>query len=361
MENNNTKLITRKSNKIVQHCATKFTYHQNQLMCLLLGKYVNLTSDECINTTIPVDELRKALNLNDCADNYIAIRKAIKNFGANGSVGFLEKDYKGDYSYTWMPFFSKIKVDKNICEFVWNEEMKPFLVHQQNNFTQYLASDYLKLSSVYSQNLYEQMKSLENYRYNYNHTLPRIEVSELRQIMQVGKKYKDFNNFKTICLQRAVDDINKKTDLFVRMNNVKKGRSVVAIEFDILRKDQKFNYEGCWMNYTEVDDIVKKRGKCKIYELAKIKKDNQKYYQMLRQGNKTDYEIVLNFIKQDIKADQFIDECTDESLPSWYDQVDETPASKESLIKALEMKEQFLQEPSEADEPVIIKEGELPF
>ena len=302
------KLVTRKSNMIVRHAVTKFNYKQNQLMCVLLGKYINLKNNECIDTEVGIDELRQILGLNDGSENYNLIKKAVTKFGENGSVGFLTFNEKGEPVYKWMPFFKEIELTKNCCKFSWNDRMKDHLVNLKNNYTQYLASDYLKLGSVYSQNLYEQMKALENYRYNYAHELPRITVKELREIMQVGTKYPSFNTFKNMCLQRAIDEINEKTDLHISINTVKKGRTVVEVEFDIMNKSKKFNYEGCWLNYDEIDDIIKKNGKSKIHELAKIKKDNNKYYQMLRQNDETDYEIILNFIKCDAdrvsKADE---------------------------------------------------------
>ena len=299
---NKDKMITRKSNQIVRHAVTKFNYKQNQLMCVLLGKYVNLKNNQCIDTEVSIDELRQILDLEDGANNYNRIKAAIEKFGENGSVGILTVNEKGNSKYIWMPFFKKIELTDNYCKFAWNDLMKENLVNLKNNYTQYLASDYLKLSSVYSQNLYEQMKSIENYRHNYSHELPKISVQDLREIMQVGKKYPAFNTFKNMCLQRAIDEINEKTDLFVRIDTVKKGRTVVEIEFDIHRKDKKFNYNGCWLSYDEIDDIIQKHAKNKIYDLAGIKKDNEKYYKLLKKGGKSDYDIILNFINQDAQG-----------------------------------------------------------
>ena len=340
------KLVARKSNMIVRHAVTRFNYKQNQLMCVLLGKYINLNKDTCIDTEVGIDELRQILGLNDGSENYNLIKKAVTKFGENGSVGFLKFDSKGEPVYTWMPFFTKIELTNNYCKFSWNDCMKENLINLKNNYTQYLASDYLKLSSVYAQNLYEQMKAIENYRYSYDHSLPRIAVEELRQIMQVGNKYPKFHTFKTVCLQRAVEEINEKTDLYVKMNNVKKGRTVGEIEFDIMNKSKKFSYEGCWLNYDEIDDIIKKNGKSKIYELAKIKKDNNKYYQMLRQHDESDYEIILNFIKCDADRVSKADEepvriikasCLDDMEP-----ICEAPDNLDNDLKQMmfELKEQ---------------------
>lgn len=187
-------------------------------------------------------------------------------------------------------------------EFVWNDEMKEHLINLKNKYTAYLASDYLKLNSVYSQNLYEQLKSYQNMQ---NRPQAKFTIAELHVIMQTqGKKsYESFNKFKTTCIQRAIDDINENTDIFVVMDvarDEKDKRKAVGINFTIHSNDEKFNYIGCWLNPNEINEIIyKHQAKNKIIDLAKIKESNKDYYTLLRQGNKSDYQIILNFIIQD--------------------------------------------------------------
>lgn len=295
------KLVIQKDNKLIQSAVNRFDYKQNQLMCLLLGKYVNTKEQECIDTTITVNELRNALNLTDGKKNYDTIRKAINSFAENSSVGIYDEV---NQKYIWRPFFDEITLDinkKNIT-FSWNQKMKPHLINLKSKFTQYLANDYLKLKSVYSQNLYEQMKSYENWENTYKQK-KIITVDELRKVMQVnGKKtYNEFKKFNELCLKRAIKDINKHTDIFVQMETVKKGRTVTGCIFTIKSKNEKFDYNGCWLTGNEVNDIISKFGKNKINELGKIKKENKQYYTLLRQGNKSDYDIIINFIEQDRK------------------------------------------------------------
>lgn len=215
----------------------RFTYKQNQLMAILLGKYVNLKTDECINTTVSVDELRSVLGVASEGGNvYERIRRAIELFGERGSVGiYTEKD--GKPKWTWMPYFTKIELTENNVTFEWNEGMKPYLIKLKNNYTQYLSNDYLKLKSIYSQNLYEQLKSLENYEKQYKKK-PQISIDDLRNALQVeGKKaYKKFKYLNDEIIKKAIKEISDVTDITVKYYLIKKGRTVVAVEFDIKRK-----------------------------------------------------------------------------------------------------------------------------
>lgn len=235
-------LLIRKDNRIVQKTINKFTYKQNQLMALLLGKYVNLKSQECIDTEITIEELRKALDIKSDGGNfYERMRIAIEKFGENSSVGiYTEK--KGKPKYVWMPYFTKIELTETEVSFKWNNEMKPFLTNLKENYTQYLSNDYLKLKSVYSQNLYEQLKSLENFKKKYGKD-PIIPLEEIRNFLQIKNEgcYKEFKRLNDLIIKKAVKEINEVTDLNVSYETQKKGRKVVAIVFDIKRKN--WNYK----------------------------------------------------------------------------------------------------------------------
>lgn len=138
-------------------------------------------------------------------------------------------------------FFDEIVLDQNQVKFSWNSKMKNDLTNLKNKYTQYLANDYLKLSSTYSQNLYEQMKSYERMPKKPQVT---FTIDDLHRIMQTkGKKgYASFNQFKTRCINLAIDDINEKTDITVQMETIKNPkdkRKVIGCSFTITPKTKK--------------------------------------------------------------------------------------------------------------------------
>lgn len=235
-------LLIRKDNRIIQKTINKFTYKQNQLMALLLAKYVNLKSQECIDTEITIDELREALDIKSDGGNfYERMRIAIEKFGENSSVGiYTEKN--GKPKWTWMPYFTKIELTETEVSFKWNNEMKPYLTNLKENYTQYLSNDYLKLKSAYSQNLYEQLKSLENFKKKYGKD-PIIPLEDIRNFLQVNDEgcYKEFKRLNDLIIKKAVKEINEVTDLNVSYETKRKCRKVVAIVFDIKRKN--WNYK----------------------------------------------------------------------------------------------------------------------
>ena len=161
---NNDKVI--KSNKLIQNKVTNFDTMQNKIMCVLISKFVNNVQNEFLNTSISIKELHEILGYtSDYGQTYKRIIDAIDGLANNDTIGMLEYNEKTkEKEYVWRHFFEKIKLTKDGCTFKWSNEMKPYLLELSEQYTQYFQREYLKLSSDKSQNLYEYLKSYENYK-----------------------------------------------------------------------------------------------------------------------------------------------------------------------------------------------------
>ena len=164
MKKSRTNMLVKKDNELVRNTMTQFDYKQNQIMAVLLGKYVHEKDNKCIDSTLTVSEFLNILEIDSIGGfNYVMIKNAIDGLAKNNTVGVMTGT-KEKPVWEWRPFFSSIKFDTStkIITFKWNDEMKPDLINLKNKYTAYLASDYLKLNTLYSQNLFEQMKSFQN-------------------------------------------------------------------------------------------------------------------------------------------------------------------------------------------------------
>ena len=102
----------------------------------------------------------------------------------------------------------------------------------ENFFTSYLLEQTTKLNSVYSVRLYELLVQWKTAK-----KTPVFELEKFRGQMGVGvNEYKAMSNFKIRVLDFAVDEINKFTDLKVKYENVKKGRSIIGFKFTVYEK-----------------------------------------------------------------------------------------------------------------------------
>lgn len=123
-------------------------------------------------------------------------------------------------------FFSSITYRKGVVEARFNAEMRPLLLDLRRCFTQYNLMEYLTLPSLYSQRLFEILKSWSN--------TPEVllSVAELHRLLDAPESLKnDFAQFRRRVLEKAHHDIQTLTPFRFEWEPVKAGRSVEAIRF----------------------------------------------------------------------------------------------------------------------------------
>lgn len=122
--------------------------------------------------------------------------------------------------------FSRIIYKKGVIEAEFNGHMTPFLLDLQQCFTQYSLIEYLKLPSIYSQRIFEILKSWSG--------KPEviIPIAELHRMLDSPDSFKaDFREFRRWVLEKAHKDITEKTSFRFEWEPVKVGRSVEKIRF----------------------------------------------------------------------------------------------------------------------------------
>ena len=100
-----------------------------------------------------------------------------------------------------------------------------------DQFTQYDVLSIGKLNSIYSIRLFELLSQ-------YRSTGFRIETLEnIRFSLNV--KYEKYGDLKRFVIQKAVDELNIKSNLKITFEPIKKGRSVVAVKFFFIENKQR--------------------------------------------------------------------------------------------------------------------------
>ena len=99
-------------------------------------------------------------------------------------------------------------------------------------FTSYLLEQTTQFDSVYSVRLYELLTQWRSAK-----KTPCFDIEVFRDQMGLGiNEYKAMCDFKKRVLDLATDEINKKSDLKVKYENVKKGRKIVGFVFTVHEK-----------------------------------------------------------------------------------------------------------------------------
>jgi plasmid replication initiation protein len=72
-----------------------------------------------------------------------------------------------------------------------------------------------------------------------------IEVSELKEMLQLEGRYKRFNNFLERVIKPAIEDINMHSNLLVTYGIRKRGRTIshIQFKFDVKQEQKKITLE----------------------------------------------------------------------------------------------------------------------
>jgi len=140
--------------------------------------------------------------------------------------------------YVQYPLFSEAKcyLDEKTgqvtIEVDCNHKLKAaFFDIAKNGYVRYQLKNIISLKGQYSVRLYPKLKDRP-----FGWTVPVVELREM--LGATAPSYNEFKEFNKHVLQKSVKEINDITDITVTTENVKKGRSVVAIKFKVEAKKQ---------------------------------------------------------------------------------------------------------------------------
>ena len=103
------------------------------------------------------------------------------------------------------------------------------------NFTQYLIDEVSDFKSKYSVRLYELL-----IKYKELGSSKKYTIDELRSLLGVeNTEYKTMSLFKVNVLDKAVKEINAKTDIQIKYDQFKEGRAISHILFKLSKKKEK--------------------------------------------------------------------------------------------------------------------------
>ena len=119
-------------------------------------------------------------------------------------------------------------------ELIFAPAIIPLVTRLEEQFTSYELKQVSGLSSAYAIRLYEVLIAWRS-----TGKTPVIELSDFRQKLGVLEtEYKRMYDFKKYVLDLAIKQINEHTDITVKVEQHKKGRSVSGFSFKFKQKQQ---------------------------------------------------------------------------------------------------------------------------
>ncbi len=114
---------------------------------------------------------------------------------------------------------------KGCISIQFTDSIMPYLAQVREKFILYNLKEISDFNSIYTVRLYELIQGFKETGWMLK------SVSQLRETLAVGKKFKAYKDFKKHTFDHACQEINKTYPMNLGYEEIKEGRKVVAIKF----------------------------------------------------------------------------------------------------------------------------------
>ena len=148
----------------------------------------------------------------------------------------------------------------------FNPEIEDYLHNLKNNFTSYYIDQICKFKRFYSVRFYE-LAIMNLNKSKRNEATFKISIDDIRDIFELKEKYPRFCDLKAGVIDPSINEINKLSDIIMRVKISRTGRSPEAIVFTVKSTNSKELKESQKM--VKAQQFDSKRVSSKAIELAK--------------------------------------------------------------------------------------------
>ena len=230
----NSKRIT-KSNAIVN---ASYRFSLNELRILLYGlSHIDPRADEFpMFHRVRVKDLADFYDIGakDRGSFYDDIKEALITKFWNREFSYYDEDRGEVVKRTFLIEVAHGRKDGTLA-YEYNPKIKKELQKLSKRFTSYFLSNVAGMKSAYAVRIYEIAVMCLNASKRPKTTFSRT-VEDLKHVLGITDKYKNFFDMKKRVLEAAKRDINRHSDIKMTYKVVKRGRSPHEIEFTVSRK-----------------------------------------------------------------------------------------------------------------------------
>lgn len=218
--------IVKKSNALIRGNWKPLSIWEPRIVALVASK-VRESDEDFYMYKISVAELAGVNDDNLRGNQYQEIAKSIEHLGK----AFVRIQGDKPRNFRVYSIFATCGYENGNLIAQFHPDLKPHFLNLGTHFTEYNFFEYLKLPSIYSQKIFELLKSWND--------KPEITISviDLHDMLSTPESFrKDFRNFRLRVLEKSYKDITEKTTLRYEWETIKQGRSVESVRFTFGKK-----------------------------------------------------------------------------------------------------------------------------
>lgn len=214
--------IVKKSNALARARWSAESVWEPRLVALLASK-VRADDTDFYIYEIPISEILRGFGGKDYREIESVVDKVMSRV-------LTIHDPKGWTKYN---VFSRCRYrrDDGILELGFHPDLRPHYLNLQKHFAQFNLIEYLMLPSIYSQRIFEILKSWVD------QPEVTIALTELHEMLNTPESLRaNFKDSRRRVLEKAHKDITELTSLQYEWEPIKQGRAVVAVRFVFSRR-----------------------------------------------------------------------------------------------------------------------------
>ena len=215
-------LIAYKSNALVE-ASYKLTLQEQRFLLLCISRLKSGADAELQKTmTITAAEYFDSFPDMGRKNAEVQLQEAIDRLWDRSII--LKDDEKRE-EFRWIQYRAQYARGEGKAQITFSDAVMPYLTQLKGQFTRVVIKNISNLSRSYSIRIYEILQQFRS-------TGERIiALDDFKSSLMLDGKYKDFKTLNRDLIQPCVDELNKKSDLAVTVETIKKGRTVVALHF----------------------------------------------------------------------------------------------------------------------------------
>lgn len=213
------------------HCSNALSLLQRKVSnALLYHAYKELMSKE--EHEITVKQLCRLIGYQ--GNNHAAIKEALKGLISTVIEWNLISDETGAENWTASSIIASVSLEGPMCYYAYSPRMKQ-LLHSPSMFGKIDLVIQSKFRSSYGLALYENC-----IRYRGLPQTKWFDMPLFKKLMGIPDgMYEVFRDFKRRVLDKAIQEVNTYSDLYVESEFVKEGRKVVRVRFKLQERAKK--------------------------------------------------------------------------------------------------------------------------
>lgn len=226
-----TELTISKANSFVE-ASYQMTLDEMRVLSLTLGVFDPLNPKQGFEFTV-AEFCEHFPDVNsDIA--YVQVQKAIAKIAKRDMI--LRDDHK---MFVAVPFVTKRVYFKQEGRFYieFHNDLMPYIANLKARYTKYELVNIGAFTSTHTIRLYELCSQYKKVGER------EIKLNDLKEWLQISDKYPRYNSFNQRVLEPSISEINEKSDLYVTLNPIARGRRIVALKFKIKTKRNLVNTE----------------------------------------------------------------------------------------------------------------------